>query len=302
MADIKNALTNSYNKLQKEKIASAFLDAEVILSSVIGKPREFLFTHPERKLTGRQFNRFRALINQRATKIPVAYLTKQKEFFGLNFFVNKNVLIPRPETELLIEQIVDISINQKNNKTNGQKIKTIADIGTGSGCVAISIAKNIPNVRILATDISKSALTVARRNAKQLGATKKIQFFHGNLLSPINNEKIDIVVANLPYLPDPATAPIPTRPTRLSQTKEIAAELKHEPQNALYAGPDGLKIYEKLFKQISELKFKPRFVLIEIDHRQSSQIKKLIETFLPHAKIQIKKDLCGRDRVVEIVL
>ncbi len=288
------------NKLLNKKITSAYIDSEVILSFVINKPKEFLFTHPDFKLTSRQIKKFKKLITRRNKSEPVAYLTRQKEFFGLNFIVNKNVLIPRPETELLVEEALKI-IKNSRNKT------TLIDVGTGSGCIPIAISKNVPEkkLQVLATDISTSALKIARQNSRRHKV--KINFLRSNLLQKIlQNNLLDtdkiLIIANLPYL----TA---------TQMKEKT--IQHEPRAALYGGKDGLQYYKKLLEQIKMLYTPPSAppsanwrsgrrngldTLLEIDPSQSRKIISLTKKILPQAKAELKKDLAGKNRLVIITL
>jgi len=263
------------------------LDAEVILSFTLNKPREFFYAHPEQQSSARQFTKYKKLVAKRAKHYPVAYITNNKEFFGLNFYVDKNVLIPRPETEILVEQTLNILQNNKN--------ATIAEVGTGSGCVIISLARNLqpnnPQMQFLATDISKDALRVARRNAKQLGVKSRVKFFHGNLLEPIKNKKIDILIANLPYLDN--------KMKNLLKTTDSKA-LKYEPQIALNGGSDGLKFYRQLFQQIAQLTRQPRNILIEVDPTHPLAIKSFIKKILPQSKITVFKDLAGKNRVISV--
>jgi len=212
------------------------LDAEVLLSHTLNKPKSFLYTYPEKKLTQAQVRKYKSLISRRAKHEPVAYITGHKEFYGLDFYVNQHTLIPRPETEALVEKII------KN-----KDIHSIADIGTGSGCIAIALAKNNPKLNIYAIDISSKALTVARKNAKA-HKVKNITFKQGNLLEPIKNIKLDAIVANLPYLSEKVY-------------KKNYQHLKYEPKQALYAGKDGLDYYKKLLKQINKLKHKPQLYI-----------------------------------------
>lgn len=286
--NIKTALFNATNKFKKSKMTSAHLDAEVILSFTLNKSREFIFAHPEKELTTKQLKHFNALIKKRGLNYPVAYITNNKEFYGLDFFVDKNVLIPRPETETIVENAISTVMSATTSTRETQNIASlrdpiIADIGAGSGCIAVSIAKNNPAVRLIATDISRSALKIAKRNAKRHNVSNKIKFCQGDLIKPIRNKKISIIIANLPYLPN----------------KKIKS-LRHEPQNALYAEKNGLALYEKLFQQTSALKYKPKFILIEIDPRQTASVKKIINKYLPKTKINILKDLSGRNRTVKI--
>ena len=249
--------------------ASPILDAEVLLSFVLKQPKEYLYTHPEQPLTDQQTQTVQALVKRRSAGEPVAYLTNHKEFYGRDFYVDQRVLIPRPETELMIDLI----------KHYAQPQDSIADIGTGSGCIAITLAKELLNVTINATDISTVALAVAKKNATSHNV--EINFHHGNLLEPIKNKKIDIIVANLPYL---------------------NAALPHEPAQAFLAGKDGLDLYRQLFTQIAALGQTPRYVIIEIDPDQVSALMEIIKQQLPQTTIDIKKDLAGLDRILIIIL
>ena len=260
------------------------LDIELILAYVLKKSREFIITHPEYKLIKNQELKCKKLITQRKNYVPIAYLTGRKEFYGLNFKVNKNVLIPRPETELMVDETLKLA-------THNTKHETIVDVGTGSGCIIITLAKLIKNCKLFGIDISENALKVARHNSKLNNVNKKIKFLKGNLLKPILDSKLVIrnskliIVANLPYL----------TPTQIKKSPSI----KHEPKLALTAGPDGLKYYRQLFKQIKTL-HTIGYVLCEIDPDQTTKIKQLIKLELPKASYQIKKDLSGLNRLVII--
>ena len=310
---INQALITATKKLQKNKIPTPRLNAEILLSHILKKPREYILAHPEKQLAKTQISNFKFQITKRAKGKPIAYITGHKQFYGLNFYINKNVLIPRPETEMIIDEILRITHNIKRI--------TLIDAGTGSGCIIISIAKNLKSkfppaifcgIQFLATDISKSALTIARKNAKLHNVDKKISFLQGNLLEPIlNNPKYIkhpnnpiIITANLPYL----------TPTQIKNSPSIQCE----PKIALSAGADGLKYYRQLFKQIKKLnalyaiRYAPMCesgsrhpagivgALCEIDPRQTIMLKKIIKKNLPCAKIQIKKDLRGLNRLVLI--
>lgn len=270
------------------------LDAQLLLAHVIKKSREFVIANSDHLITRSLYHQITKLFTQRAQGIPLAYLTGHKEFFGLDFVVNKAVLIPRPETEILVEYVIN---KIRNQKTENRNLKLV-DVGTGSGCIPISIAKTMDqwingSIQFYATDISKKALKTAKQNAKEYGI--KIKFFQGNLLDPIiNNSTIDqwhngsiIITANLPYLTE-------------EQFKNEPS-IQHEPKQALVAKKDGLALYEQLLKQIKQIV--TCYVVcvtcfMEIDPSQTNQIRALIQTYLPTAKIQIKKDLAGRDRVV----
>jgi release factor glutamine methyltransferase len=295
--NVKNALAKAIFRLQKSNIKNPYLDAEILLSFILNKPQEFIFTHPEYKLTKFQISNYQLLISRRQKGEPVAYLTGHKEFYGLDFFVNKNVLIPRPETELMVDKTLSLMSNISHPIS-------LIDIGTGSGCIIITLQKilklksKIINYKFFATDISKDALKIAKNNAKKHGVDKKIKFLPGDLLEPLiknskylNNPKNPIIItANLPYL----------TPSQINNSPTI----KKEPKIALVAGSDGLKYYQKLFKQIKQFQkiCNVKYMLCEIDPRQKIQIGTLIKKELKISSFQIKKDLRGHSRLAIINL
>ena len=283
-------------------------ETELLIAHILKKPREFILAHPEQEITKAKKQKIIKNIKERSKGVPIAYLIGHKEFFGLDFLVNKNVLIPRPDTELMVELVLK-EIQSYPYKLKAKSYKLI-DVGTGSGCIPISILKTLNKfpprlpaemvgggtrgVLAFAIDISPQALTIARKNAR-INKTK-IKFLQGNLLEPfIKTYKLKpkshklIITANLPYL----------TPKQFKQEPSI----QHEPKLALVAGNDGLKYYKKLLQQIRQLSksynLKP-ISYFEIDPSQTSSIKKLIKKILPQAKIEIKKDLAGLDRVVII--
>jgi release factor glutamine methyltransferase len=292
--DSKTLIKNAIIKLKKHEIKFPHLEAEILLSFVLKKTREFLLTYPEYQLSKLQIKEYSELTKQRCKNIPVAYLLGQKEFYGFNFLVNKDVLIPRPETELMIDEI------KKIVDTTNQKF-TFIDIGTGSGCVIISLAKIFGlKHKYLASDISRLALIVARKNAR-LNNVAHIKFLRGDLLQPFFNSNLEIrnlayrqeglkliITANLPYL----TA---------NQIKK-SPSIKNEPHLALDGGKDGLNYYRSLLKQIKKSKINQAFILLEIDPTQKTKISSLIKKEYPQATLTIKKDLKGHSRLAIISL
>ncbi len=280
---IKKILNWATKKLSSSN--SPILDSEVLLSFVIKKPKEFLLAHLEFQPTKKQISQFKKLVARRAKGEPVAYLIGRKEFYGLDFKVNKNVLVPRPETELMVEEaIAEINKHKKN---------ILIDVGTGSGCIPISILKNTKQVKCFAIDISPKALAIARCNAKKHNV--KIKFLRGNLLAPIiknlthflkGAEKI-VITANLPYLTE--------KQYRQNQT------LHFEPKLALVATKSGLALYEKLLQQISALPKAHITLFLEIDPSQSPAIIKIIKKYLPSTEVKIKNDYAGNERLVIIL-
>lgn len=313
--NILEALKLAQQILKPMKNLSSHLDAEVLLCFILNKEKEFLYTHPEYQLTKKQTTEYTKLLKRRAKNEPIAYLVGHKEFFGLDFIVNKNVLIPRPDTEIMIEEVLKktseiASLRSQNQKPHFLDVASVAkqsallntkinliDIGTGSGCIPITLAhtfKQNKNINVLASDVSTAALKVAAQNAKNNKV--KVTFLKGDLLTPILKNKILtqqiplIITANLPYL----TA---------SQIKKEPS-IHKEPYLALYGGKDGLVLYKKLLEQIKKLLLKQSipFIFLEIDPSQVIKIKKLITKILPLSSTEIKKDLGNKNRLVIITL
>lgn len=281
---ISQAQQETILKLDKLNLTNPRLEADLLLSFVLQKPRELLLAHPEFKLTRFQIYKIRSLVRQRIKGKSIALLMGEKEFYGLRFKVNKHVLVPRPETEMMIDEISQLT-------TRNLQLTTIVDIGTGSGCIVITLAKRIKYGKFVAIDISKKALKIAKENAKFHNIQSNIKFLQGNLLSPVINElqvmsyELQVLItANLPYL----------TPEQLTASPTI----QYEPKLALSAGKDGLKYYRELFTQLKTLKNKKITVLCEIDPSQSGAITKLIKEKLPKYKFEIKKDLRGLNRLV----
>ncbi len=276
---VKEALSDKESTLKNAGLQTAKLDALVLLSFVLKKPKEWIYLNDDLKLKGLSLKKYKELINRRKKHEPVAYLTKNREFYGLDFYVDKRVLIPRPETELLVEQVLQ-AVNKKQETKNKRKT-TIADIGTGSGCIAISVAKNLKNCKIYASDISKRALEVAKVNARKHKVVSKIKFLKGNILRPFK-QNFDIILSNPPYV---------------SRDEKVSAEVKFEPQVALYLKEN---FFEKLILEISQ-KLKPKGVaFLEIGKGQKTTIKNIVKRIMPASKIEFLKDYSGIDRVVKI--
>ena len=288
------------------------IDLELIIANSLGKTREFVLTYPECIVTSNQQSVINKLIKKRMAGEPVAYLVGHKEFYGLDFVVNRDTLIPRPETEQIIElTLSEISNFKSLPRRHASQISNlnIVDIGTGSGNIIISIVteleKNtkykILNTKYYGIDISKDALKIAGSNAKKHKVDKKIRFFIGDLLSPfIENCNLKIVnstlvvVANLPYLSKEIYSSAP------------ADVKKYEPKSALYSSNAGLAHYKKLLKQVKRILkgYRPETIscFLEISPEQKHPLTKLIKNIFPSAKITFFKDLAGKWRVCKIIL
>lgn len=271
MNSVNKALNIATAKLN-DNSTSASLDVEVLLSHILNKNRSWLLTHPDFRISLWQNIKYNNLIKKRINNHPIAYLIGYKEFYGLKFKVNKHTLVPRPESELFIDEL---------KKINPHK-KTIVDIGTGSGCIIISAAKNLPDNLFLGIDISKKALRVARQNAQHHNI--KLRLIQNNLLESLDI-KIDIIMANLPYL---------------TQKQMQEPSIQREPIQALASGVDGLNHYRQLIEQIKNLEHKPDHILLEIDPIQSTTLEKIIKDRLPHYKINIIPDLNKQNRIIHL--
>jgi len=291
---ISQALKSAITKLAASNITDDIprLEAEILLSNIFKKPREFLLTHDECELTKSQITNYKLLIKKRLKHMPIAYLTGEKEFYGLKFKVNKNVLIPRPETELMVEEALKLA-------ARSPQPVTLIDVGTGSGCLIITLAKQITSGKFFAIDVSAKALSLAKQNSRTHNVHKNIKFLKGNLLKPVlKNWKSEIacpgsttrnwrlvILANLPYL----------APTQIKKSFTI----KCEPKIALNGGKDGLDLYRKLAGQIKKMTGVKITLLCEIGQLQAEAIKKI---FSFAQKLQIKKDLSGLNRLVIITI
>ncbi len=296
---IKQAIALGTEKLNSSS-ETPRLDAELLLAHLLEKPREWILTHPEFKLNNAQTLAFELHIVRRAQSKPVAYLIGKKEFYGLEFAVTSDTLIPRPETELLVEQVLKKLKSEQKSPKNQTEKEMIIDVGTGSGAIIISLAKQLKatGVDFLATDISRTALKVAQRNARAHAVENKIKFLSGNLLEPIiNDQKLLVgdrpllILANLPYLSEKIYSSAP---------KSVR---DYEPKTALLSGTDGLDHYRQLFTQIQSLLAKhsaPITPWCEISPEQKNLLAEEARKIFPSANIKFHKDLSQRWRLAEI--
>lgn len=251
------------------------LEAEVLLTHVTGLSRTTLLAHPDRALPSAQQAAYHALISRRASGYPLPYLTSCAEFYGLEFEVTPEVLIPRPETETL----VDLAL--------ARKPATVLDVGTGCGCIAVSLALHLPEATICAIDSSPAALAVAQRNVEQHGVADRVRLMVGDVLTP-RPAPVDVIVSNPPYVPtgDCATLPISVR--------------DHEPRQALDGGPDGLAVIQQLLAQAPAVLRPGGAMLVEIGADQREAASRLARTYFPQAKVRVHPDLARHDRVLEV--
>ena len=264
-------------------------EGQVLLAHIMGRSRSWLLAHPEVSLTPEQEQSLETAVRQREAGVPLPYILGHWEFFGLDFNVSPEVLIPRPETELLIETALAWA---RTHPPLGPCYRFI-DIGTGSGIIPVTLAVHVPSAEITAIDISPAALAVARQNAEKHGVEGRIRFIKADLLeySIFNNSNtriFDVLTANLPYIP-----------TETLKTLEIFGR---EPTLALDGGPDGLQLIRRLLDDITARTVSARLILLEIENRQGAAVEALARQHFRAADIEIKKDLAGHDRLAVILL
>jgi len=276
--NLKEALNVASEELMKTGSLDAKLEAEVLLRHVLKIDRAAMFRDLDEDITMEDSSNIASLVKRRIKREPLAYITGVKEFYGLPFVVSEDVLIPRQETELL----VDTAIVQA--KSLGKNEISIVDVGTGSGAIAVSLALNIPTSSIIAVDISEAALAIADDNRRTHGLYSRVKLRRGNLLEPII-DKIDILVSNLPYI----------RSDRLTSLQE---EVLKEPVVALDGGYDGLELIKRLLFQAVDKMSNPGVILFEIDSDQASEAVKLSQQFFPSAITTVLKDLSNNERAV----
>lgn len=274
---IKETLRKGMIQLKTGNVTEPNLKARLIMQYILNKPRQYLIIYDDQVLTLRQevdyFKAIKRLINGE----PIQHITHQQEFMKLSFFVNEDVLIPRPDTEILVEEVIKIA--------KKIKAKNILDMCTGSGAIAVSLAKYLDNVEITAVDISTKTLNVAKTNAKNNEVENKITFIESNLFENIVNEKYDIIVSNPPYI-------------KKDVIKTLNKEVQKEPKIALDGGYDGLDFYRKITRQSEEyLKFNG-YLCFEIGYDQKKDVIKIINDERKFTGTYSKKDLCDNDRIV----
>lgn len=262
------------------------LDASVLLANILGKPRTWVMAHPEITLTSAQQQKLDTSVNRLERGEPFPYVLGHWKFFGLDFDITPDVLIPRPETELLVEKA--IAWLQESPAR-----RTVADIGTGSGVIAVSIAVNVPDANILASDISQEALDVAQMNALRHNVGQRIEFVHCDLLPPkpelfSTEQHLNLICANLPYIP--------------TQTLSTLPVFGREPTLALDGGVDGLDLIRRLLKLAPEWLAPNGLILLEVEASRGIQALNLAYDLFSEAEIHLHQDLTGRDRLLEIML
>lgn len=267
---------------QKAQLDSPRLDAEVLLAHVLNQPeRIYLYVHFDQPLEQSELAAYRECIKRRVQHEPVAYITGHRDFMGLDFKVTKDTLIPRPDTEILVEAVLQRLPAAGENST-------LADIGTGTGAICLSLLNYLPKLRAMAVDISPGALAVAQENSVSLGLSQRVEFLQGDLLAPLKakGELLNTIVSNPPYIPK---ADIAT----------LASDVKaYEPMGALDGGEDGLDFYRRLLAESGDLLKDGGFLAMEVGIHQARQLEALAKDMSQWGKCEILRDLAGIERVV----
>ena len=271
MTTVRQALDRATLELEASSLKPR-RDAELLLMHVLGWDRTALLTRPERELSGAEMLQYQALLTRRRAAEPMQYITGVQEFFGLDFKVTRDVLIPRAETELVVEALL-------HRVDRDQRLR-IADVGTGSGAIAIALAIALPNSQITAIDLSAPALAVARENAERHGVEERLRFLRADLLEGSTPRSFDAVVSNPPYIAD---------------GEVLEAQVRdYEPAAALYAGPTGLEVYERLIPQAREMLTPGGWLILEIGYGQRDALGRMLREW---ADLSFQEDLQGIPRV-----
>lgn len=274
---IEEAIKKGMIELKNENIESPKLKSRLLMQFTLNKPRQYVIVHDKEKLTKEEEKKYFESIAKMRKGNPIEHITHQKEFMKLNFYVNEKVLIPRQDTEILVEEVIEIA--------KRTKAKKILDLCTGSGAIAVSLAKYLQNCEITATDISEDALKIARKNAKNNEVEKQITFIQSDIFTNLKKEKFDIIVSNPPYI-------------KRKVIEKLEREVKKEPYIALEGGEDGLYFYRKIINEAYEYLKYNGFLCFEIGFDQKIDVIELIENEEKFDKIYSKKDLCGMDRII----
>jgi release factor glutamine methyltransferase len=307
-ADVRTALREGMARLRGARVPSHTLAAELLLMHALGRDRTWLYSHPEFSIEASAAEKYFALVARRAAGEPTQYLTGKQEFWGLEFEVNPAVLIPRPETEHVIEVALERlgSRGIKIDLRTGAPSPTlrIADVGTGSGCIAVALAWELPHAEVFATDISEAALEVARRNAARHRVSERVHFIHCDLLSGMGGSghgmpcpyeeksggdgetKFDLIVSNPPYVARDEAETLP---------REVR---EHEPHAALFGGAEGTEIYARLIEEAGSLLRCGGILVLELGYNSAAHVEELLKPELGWTNVKITNDLAGKPRVI----
>lgn len=284
LPSLREELRHAEGALGSYNIPDTRLEVELLMMYTLGINRAELYVRLEETLSSEAAKEFRQLVQRRCNHEPTAYILKQRQFYGIDFYVDHRALIPRPETELLVEEAIKFT----SQCISSPAPLLIADVGTGSGAIAISLAMNLPKTEIYAVDISVDALDIARRNCEQHQVTQRVHLLLGNMINLLP-QKVNIIVANLPYVTD-------------SDMDDLCPEIKNfEPRIALAAGIDGLDKIRQLLYEAKEKLLPDGLILLEMGQGQAEAVTSIARNHFPDARIDVMPDLAGIERVARIL-
>ncbi|MEK7814939.1 MAG: peptide chain release factor N(5)-glutamine methyltransferase [Chloroflexota bacterium] len=283
MATIRELIRQTQQTLEGSHIPDARLEAEVMLTNVMRMPRQELFANQEAEVGGQQEQGLAQMLERRLKREPLAYILGYKEFYGVNLLVTPSVMIPRPETESLVEHALFMSLMGMETTE-----LVIADVGTGCGAIAVNLALHLPAARIYATDISDPALDVASYNVRAHNVADRITLGQGDLMEPVpRHVGVDLIVANLPYIPS-------------SRIPNLQPEVQWEPRQALDGGPDGLEPIRRLLSQATTRLKEHGVILLELDPEQVPAVEGMARQLFLEATTSVEQDLARLDRIFVI--
>jgi release factor glutamine methyltransferase len=277
---LKRAVDSAYQMFLEHEVPSPRLNAELLMMFVLGRERAYLFAHPERELSAEEQSQYEEVTRERARGCPTQYITGHQEFWGLDLLVSPAVLIPRPETEHLVETALEL-VNQY--RFDGEGRLKVLDVGTGSGCIALALASELRQIQVHACDISEEALEMARINAARLGLGGKVLFRKSDLLAVYGDEQFDFVVSNPPYVGEADVDKVQ------KQVREF------EPKIAVFSGREGMDIYRRLIPQARQHLRPGGWFVVEIGYSEEARVRELLQGW---EDIQVTADLQGIPRVI----
>lgn len=271
---VKRVLEEAVKILKDNNIDEAIIKAKIVLCMVLKIEKEYIIINDSKEMAKEDEEKYFQYINKLKNGIPLQYITNNQEFMKLNFFVDENVLIPRADTEILVEEVISLANDDKNK---------ILDVCTGSGAIAVSLAKYIKNSNVMAIDISKEALKIAEKNA--FNNNVNIKFIESDLFNNLEENDFDIIVSNPPYI-------------RENVINDLSIEVKHEPKIALDGGKDGLDFYRKLSSESYKYLKEDGYLCLEIGYDQKKEVIEILKNEKKYKNIYSKKDLFGNDRII----
>ena len=283
MAALGDAVQQTHAALEAAGIPDARLEAELLLTNVLSVPRHRIYAFQEQELTPKETELLASLLERRLTREPLAYILGHKEMYGVDLAIGPGVMVPRPETELLVERCLFLGMVRMEE---GDLV--IAEPGTGSGGISVNLAMHLPVARVYATDLSTEALKIAEINVRMHNVQDRVTLLHGDLLDPVT-EPVDLVVANLPYIPSDRIA-------------TLQPEVQREPREALDGGPDGLDVIRRLLRQSRDKLKGTGVMVLEIDPEQVQPLTDEALAIFPGATITVEKDLGRLDRMFVLEL